>query len=114
MQEMPKCCQFILVHPCVPINPSLQFLHRVWYVKQDGSRALAIVLAVDISHPPPFYRVRLEESEVPRDTEASRMRKLTLRELVEVNGDGEEAAAGMPWDFGYVRLDTCQGAGFVV
>ena len=74
----------------------MQFLHRVWYVKQDGSRALAIVLAVDISHPPPFFRVRLEESEVSRDIEASRMRKLTLRELVEVNADSEEAAVGMP------------------
>ncbi|KAK9793182.1 hypothetical protein WJX73_008046 [Symbiochloris irregularis] len=53
---------------------------RVWYVARDGARAPATVVSVDISHPPPFYGVRLKGSEGIRETEGHRLVRMTTAE----------------------------------
>lgn len=45
----------------------------MWYIDRTGERKAAIVVAVDVTHPPPFYSVRLEGVENLRETEGHRL-----------------------------------------
>lgn len=49
------------------------FICSVWYLDRDSKRQAAIVVAVDVTHPPPAYCIRLEGADSTRDTEESRL-----------------------------------------
>ena len=44
----------------------------VWYLDRDRNRQAAIVMSVDVMHPPASYCIRLEGADSTRDTEESR------------------------------------------
>ena len=45
----------------------------MWYLDRDQQRQPAIVMAVDVTHPPPAYCIRLEGADSTRDTEEARL-----------------------------------------
>ncbi len=53
---------------------------RVWYRARDGAEAPATVEAVDVTHPPPSFCVRLDGAGAPRETEAPRLRAMAAGE----------------------------------
>ena len=45
----------------------------VWYLDRDKNRQAAVVMSVDVMHPPASYCIRLEGADSTRDTEESRL-----------------------------------------
>ena len=60
---------------------------RVWYIARDGARLAATVVSVDISHPPPFYGIRMSGSDSVRETEGHRLAAFTATELAELESE---------------------------
>lgn len=52
----------------------------MWYIDREGNRCAAVVLAIDLMHPPPSYCIRLDGADSSRETEGHRLelRALTL------------------------------------
>ena len=48
-------------------------LCSVWYLDRDKKRQAAVVMSVDVMHPPASYCIRLEGADNTRDTEESRL-----------------------------------------
>lgn len=48
-------------------------LCSVWYIDKDSNRQPAVVVAVDVTHPPPSYCIRLDGADRTRDTEEGRL-----------------------------------------
>ncbi len=66
---MPAC----LPCSCVTTGNCHIFLCSVWYLDRHEQRQPAIVVAVDVMHPPPSYCIRLEGADSTRDTEEARL-----------------------------------------
>ena len=56
-------------------------LFSVWYLDRDGNRQAAIVMSVDVMHPPASYCIRLEGADNTRDTEEGRLEPRPTQEL---------------------------------
>ncbi len=48
-------------------------LCSVWYLDRNKKRQAAVVMSVDVMHPPASYCIRLEGADTTRDTEESRL-----------------------------------------
>ena len=70
-------------------------IHSVWYVDREGTRRAALVLSVDVMHPPPSYCIRLDGADSTRETEGHR---LELRAVADAPGvqPGATASLTMP------------------
>ena len=56
-------------------------LCSVWYLDRDKKRQAAVVMSVDVMHPPASYCIRLEGADNTRDTEESRLEPRPTQEL---------------------------------
>ncbi len=45
----------------------------MWYIDREGKRCAAVVLAVDVMHPPPSYCIHLDGANSSRETEGHRL-----------------------------------------
>ena len=52
----------------------------VWYLDRDKNRQAAVVMSVDVMHPPASYCIRLEGADNTRDTEESRLETRPTKE----------------------------------
>ncbi len=65
------------------LSQSGSVIHSVWYVDREGTRRAALVLSVDVMHPPPSYCIRLDGADSTRETEGHR---LELRAVADAPG----------------------------
>lgn len=76
-------------------------LCSVWYLDRDRQRQPAVVMALDVTHPPPAYCIRLEGADGTRDTEEARLQPRAAQPLPAPGLSASEAksAAGEPEGF---------------
>ena len=66
---------------------------RVWYIQRDDTRQAAIVVSVDITHPPPSYSVLLAGADSARETEGHRLRPMPPEDEEALRQEAEELEA---------------------
>ena len=71
-------------------------LCSVWYLDRDRNRQAAVVMSVDVMHPPASYCIRLDGADTTRDTEESRLEPRPTEELSVSTQSTPEAMATLP------------------
>ena len=67
---------------------------RVWYIARDGARMPGTVVSIDISHPPPFYGIRMPGSEGVRETEGHRLAAMSPADVARHGAPDLSTSAG--------------------
>ena len=91
-------------------------MRSVWYMDRHQQRQPAVVVAVDVMHPPPSYCIRLEGADSTRDTEEARLEPRAAQPLpkpaqpapVAKSAAAETEGAGQSHCCLYSRVLACQ------